>query len=390
MITLYGTSWCPDCLRVKKLLGDYRVEFVYIDIQAQPEARAEIEKRITGDVRYPILILADNSMLVEPRDDELIERLHLQSAQRTPCHDVIIVGGGPAGLTAAIYTSREGIDTVLIEKGVFGGQAATTWTIDNYPGFPESISGLDFAERLRKQVETYGTHLMPLREVASLQQDGSYRMVTMSDGEVLRTRTVLLAPGARYRTLTLPHGDTFIGRGIHYCATCDGAFYRDRDIIVLGGGNSAAEESIFLTRFARHITMLVRSPTLQAEEIIIKKLQSEPKISIVYNTTVHAVLEQDGKFAGVSAINAVSGQIQEYAADGIFVFIGMQPSTDFIADVLDRDAQGYIQTDAMLQTSMRGVFAAGDARAGSTKQIATAVGEGATAALMIREYLKNY
>lgn len=305
----------------------------------------------------------------------------------TPLHDAVMIGAGPAALSAAIYTTREDIDTILYEKGVVGGLAAITDWVDNYPGFPKGLAGLDLAEELRKQAERFGADIR-LGEVLSIKEetDGT-KLLSTTDGE-LRAKTVLIATGSDYKKIGVPGEEEYYARGVHYCATCDGAFYRDKKLVVVGGGNSAVQEALFLTKFATHIDMLVRS-TLKASDVLIKELEQNPKITIHLNTTTDEIVGEDNKI--VKVVGTKDGKKTDFPTDGVFVFVGLLPNTGFLKDsAIELDEVGLIKTDATLHTTMNGVFAAGDVRSGATMQIASAVGEGATAALRIREYLDDH
>lgn len=300
--------------------------------------------------------------------------------------DVVTIGAGPAALSAAIYTTREDLETVLFEKGVVGGLAAITDWVDNYPGFPKGLAGLDLAEDLRKQAERFGSDIR-IGEVTKivLNSDGT-KTLTTTDGEI-KARSVLIATGSDYKKIGVPGEKDFYARGVHYCATCDGAFYRDKKLVVVGGGNSAVQEALFLTRFASSIDMLVRSK-LRASDILIKELKQNKKITVHLDTTTEEIAGKDGKV--IKVVGAKNGQKVDFETDGVFIFVGLLPNTDFLkTSIIELDEVGLINTDSNLQTNMAGVFAAGDVRSGATMQIASAVGEGATAALRIREYLEH-
>jgi thioredoxin reductase (NADPH) len=301
-------------------------------------------------------------------------------------HDVVMVGAGPSALAAAVYTTREDIQTVLYEKGVIGGLAAITDLVDNYPGFPDGIEGLTLAGHLQKQAERFGAEI-EFGDVSSIRDDGDVKTLVV-DGQEVQAKTVLIATGSDYNKIGVPGELEYYGRGVHYCATCDGAFYRERRLVVVGGGNSAVQEAIFLTRFTSHIDLLVRS-TVKASEVLQHELQKfvdEGKITIHLNTTTEEIVAVDNKVVSVKAIE--NGTPVSIETDGVFVFVGLKPNTGFLKDSdIELDEQGLIKTDTHLATNMPGVFASGDVRSGATMQIASAVGEGATAALSIREYL---
>lgn len=300
--------------------------------------------------------------------------------------DVVMIGAGPSALAAAVYTTREDIDTVLYEKGVVGGLAAVTDKIDNYPGFPDGVEGLKLAAEFEKHAERFGATI-ELGEVSDIRDDGEYKTVVV-DGEDIKARAVLIATGSDYNKLGIPGESQLYGRGVHYCATCDGAFYRDKKLVVVGGGNSGVQEAIFLTRFATHIDLLVRS-TVKASEVLQHELQKyveNGKITIHLQTTMSEIVAQDGKVVEVKAVK--EGAPVSFATDGVFIFVGLKPNTQFLAgSAIELDERKLIKTNEKLETSMPGVFASGDVRSGATMQIASAAGEGATAALSIREYL---
>ena len=300
----------------------------------------------------------------------------------------VIVGAGPSALTAAIYTTREDIDTVAYEKSVIGGLAAITDKVDNYPGFADGIEGMRLASELQAQAERFGTQI-EFGEVTGLKKvDDDIELIV--DGDKVVAEAVLVATGSSYKKTGVPGEDEFYGRGVHYCATCDGAFYRDKKLAVIGGGNSAVQEAIFLTRFASHIDLLVRSE-VKASDILKKELQKlvdEGKITVHLGATPLEITSEDGKVNGVNFEQA--SQSKSVAVDGVFVFIGLKPNTDFLkGSGIELDEWGLIKTNHRLETNIPGVFASGDVRSGATMQIASATGEGATAALAVREYLES-
>lgn len=305
-----------------------------------------------------------------------------------PLHDVVIIGAGPAALAAAIYTTREEIETVLYEKGIVGGLAATTDWIDNYPGYMKGIEGLRLADELRGQAERFGAKI-EFGEVKKLERDGDSLKLLVDESEV-RARAVLIATGSNYRKLGVPGEEEYYARGVHYCATCDGAFYAGKRIIVVGGGNSGVQEAMFLTRFATHIDLLVRSE-LRASEVLQRKLEAmKDKITVHTNVTVEEIVATDNVVVGARVHDKLTGDERVVEADGVFVFIGLLPNTTFLeGSGVELDEVGLVKSDANLHTSLSGVFVAGDVRSHATMQIASAVGDGATAALKIREYLEK-
>lgn len=302
--------------------------------------------------------------------------------------DVIMIGAGPSSLAAAVYTTREDIDTVLYEKGAIGGLAAITDLVDNYPGFPDGIEGLTLAGYFEKQAERFGAHI-EYGEVSAIRDEGNVKIVTV-DGTDVKAKTVLIATGSDYNKIGVPGEAEYYGRGVHYCATCDGAFYRDKRLVVIGGGNSALQEAIFLTRFTTHIDLLVRS-SIKASEVLrhdLEEFVESGKITVHLNTTTEEIVAVEGKVTSVKATK--DGKPVTFETDGVFVFVGLKPNTQFLTGSgVELDVQGLVKTDTKLQTNIKGVFASGDVRSGATLQIASAVGEGAAAALSIREYLDD-
>lgn len=302
---------------------------------------------------------------------------------------VVMVGAGPSALTAAIYTTREDIDTTLYEKGVVGGLAAITDKVDNYPGFPDGVEGMALADRLQRQAERFGAKI-EYGNVSAIRHEDGVNILTVDSNEV-RAKAVLIATGSDYNKLNIPGEAEYYGRGVHYCATCDGAFYRDKRLVVVGGGNSGVQEAIFLTRFASHIDLLVRS-TVKASQVLqddLKKYIDDGKVTIHLETVpTEIVADNTGKVTAVKATKA--GEATEFMVDGVFIFIGLKPNTQFLeGSGVELDERRLIKTDNHLATSLPGVFASGDVRSGATMQVASAVGEGATAALSIREYLES-
>lgn len=301
-------------------------------------------------------------------------------------HDVVMVGAGPSSLAAAIYTTREDIETVIYEKGVIGGMAAITDKVDNYPGFPEGVEGMKLADLLQAQAVRFGAKI-DFGDVSGIREDGDHKVVVV-DGKDVKAKAVLIATGSDYNKIGVPGEAEYYGRGVHYCATCDGAFYRDKRLVVIGGGNSAVQEAIFLTRFTSHLDLLVRS-TIKASDILKRELEKfveQGKITIHYGVTTKEIVATEGKVTSVLAEK--DGKDISYETDGVFVFVGLSPNTEFLkGSAVELDEHGLIKTDARYETSMKGVFASGDVRSGATLQIASAVGEGAAAALSIREYL---
>jgi thioredoxin reductase (NADPH) len=382
-ILFYGAEWCADCQMAKKFLSDHSIEFEYHDIDTEPGAKEAMLELSDGKNVIPTLLI-NGKVYQEPTAVELKRIFAVEDTQVTE-NEVLMIGAGPTALAAAVYTTREDIDTVLYEKGVVGGLAAVTDWVDNYPGFAEGISGLDLAEGLNKQAERFGAKI-ELGEVLGLEKKEDKVLVKTTDGDRL-ARAVLIATGSDYKKLGIPGEETYYARGVHYCATCDGAFYRDKRLVVVGGGNSAVQEALFLTKFASHIDLLVRSK-ISASEVLVHELEKNDKITVHLNTVTDEIVGND---KGVTHVNVTKdGKPDKVETDGVFVFIGLKPNTSFLKDTaVELDEVGFVKTNEDLETAIPGVFAAGDVRSGATMQIASAVGEGATAALKIRKYLET-
>ena len=387
-ITVYGAPWCPDCTRAKQFLGEQRVRYNWVDIDRNEDARAYVQQVNDGKQIIPTIIFEDGSLLVEPSNAELAAKLGIQPKARRDFYDLIVVGGGPAGLSTALYAAREGIETLVIESSAIGGQAGVTERIDNYLGFPEGVEGARLADDMRSHAERFGAEMLPAQTVAEVRADGSYRTVITESGDEYSAMALLLSVGTGYRRLNVPREEDFIGAGIHFCATCDGPFYKGEQMVVIGGGNSALEEGLFLTRFAEKVTLLVRGDSLRASQILQEKAANHPKIEIRFNTTVQE-FRGERRLSGVVVKDAKSNATEEFHPGAVFVFIGLDPNTGFLSNLVELDDYGFVRTFDNMQSSVDGIFAAGDARAGSTKQVASAVGEGAAAALMIRQYLEK-
>jgi thioredoxin reductase (NADPH) len=387
-LTVYGATWCSDCKRAKKFLGEQRIHYEWVDIEKEPSSQEIVERYNSGKRIIPTIVFEDGSILVEPTNAELAAKLGLPTQAKMNYYDLIVVGGGPAGLTAALYAAREGFDALVIEQSGLGGQAGVTERLDNFPGFPEGISGAEFGDRLADQARRFGVELLQAQRVTGLRSEDESRYVSTADGREYGAQAVLLATGSQYKRLGVEREEDFIGAGVHFCATCDGPFYKGQPIVVIGGGNSAGEESIFLARFGSSVTILARGDDLSASKLVADKVRENSVITVRPHVEVVS-FQGDAKLSGVTVRDRQTGAEEEIHPAGVFVFIGLTPNTSWIPPEVERDAQGFIITHGMLETSVAGVFAAGDARASSTKQAASAAGEGATAALGIRDYLKR-
>lgn len=388
-IKVYGATWCPDCRRAKKFLTEQRVAFEWHDIELDPDGVRILEERNDGNHTIPTIIFDDDTHIAEPSNEELADKLGLSRKAIKDYYDLVIIGGGPTGLTTAIYAARENIDTVVVERSGLGGQAGVTERVDNYPGFPDGIGGSELADRFIQQARRYGVELLQAVGVATIKDEGDHKIIETRSGERYYAHAVLIATGSSYRRLMVPGEDDLIGAGIHFCATCDGPFYRGAaEVTVIGGGNSGLEEGLFLTQFADKVTIVEHNQSLRGSKLLQEKVLNHKQMEVLTAHRVASFEKNDrGKLGAIVLENRATGETFSRHPAAAFVFIGLDPNTGFLQGVVELTPQGFVRTDATMRTSVEGIFAAGDVRAGSTKQLASAVGEGAAAALAIRAYL---
>lgn len=389
-ITVYGAPWCPDCKRAKAFLAAHRVPYDWVDVDQDEQGLAHIRDVQNGGRTIPTVEFPDSSHLIEPSDDELAAKLGIQVAADRDAYDVVIVGGGPAGLSASIYAAREGIDAVVIDAGGLGGNAGVTERIDNYPGFPEGIGGGELMDRFVSQARRYEVELVSGARVRSLAREGRDLRVTLASGQEIAAHAVLVTTGSTYRRLGVPGEDELIGAGVHFCATCDGPFYKGADeLLVVGGGNAALEEGVFLSQFADRIRIAQNLPELTGSKLLQERVRTNPRFVVNTSTTIEE-FKGRGRIEEVVARNSETGEEYHWHPAGVFVFIGLTPNSEFLTGCVELDKWGFVPTDAAYGTTVPGLYAAGDVRAGSTKQLASAVGEGVAALLSIRMYLQEH
>jgi thioredoxin reductase (NADPH) len=299
-------------------------------------------------------------------------------------YDVIIIGGGPAGLTAGLYCARGGMKSLLIEMGMPGGQAANTDLIENYPGFPQGVSGIELMQKFMEHALNFGLEIK-MAVAQSLDLKANPKKIITSEGTFL-AKTVIIASGAVPRPLTVPGEERFRGVGVSYCAVCDGAFFRDKKVVVVGGGDSALEEANYLTKFAKEVVIIHRRDAFRAINVYQNRVKANPKISFLLDTVVEEI-KGESKVEKVVVKNVKSGEIKEVATDGVFIFVGTVPNTGFLRGQITLDERGYVVTNAELGCSIPGVFAAGDVRQKTLRQVSTAVGDGAVAAMSAERYI---
>ena len=302
-------------------------------------------------------------------------------------YDTMIIGAGPAGMTAALYAARSNLKVALLERGIYGGQMNNTAEIENYPGYAR-ISGPELADKMFEPLENLGVeHLFG--QVEKIEDHGNYKKIITEDG-AFETKTVILASGANHRHLGVPGEEEYNSRGVSYCAVCDGAFFRDEDLLVVGGGDSAVEEAIFLTRFAKSVTIVHRRDQLRAQQLLQERAFANEKISFIWDSVVKEIKGDDRRVTSVVFENVKTGQISESDFGGVFVYVGLDPVSDFVKDLGICDEAGWIVTDQHMKTAIDGIYAIGDVRQKDLRQITTAVGDGAVAGQEVYKYITEH
>jgi len=409
-IRVAGRSLSAVCYGVRDFLAGNQIPYRWLDVDADATAR-ELAASAVGDgpARYPVVFFPDGSVLVQPDNRALADKIGLQTRAQRPFYDLVIVGGGPAGLSGAVYAASEGLRTVLVERAAPGGQAGTSSRIENYLGFPSGLSGADLAHRATTQARRFGAELLAAQEVVSIERNDPYRTVKLSDGTELSCYCVIYTAGMEVRELDAPGVADLVGAGVYYgAALTEGATYRGKDVFVVGGANSAGQGAVFFSKYARKVTILVRDTGLNAmSQYLVDRIAETPNIEVRTETTL-AAAHGGERLESITLAHASSGDTEQVAADGVFIFIGATPRTELLGDLVARDAEGFILTgrdifvDGKLptgweperepyfyETSVPGIFAAGDVRHGSGKRVAAAVGEGSATVGMVHQYLQT-
>ncbi|MCY3720475.1 MAG: FAD-dependent oxidoreductase [Anaerolineaceae bacterium] len=405
--TIYGSHWCPDCRRCKTFMGEHGVPYEWIDILEHPEHTREILDKAGGKRVLPTIVFEDGDVLLCPTNLELARKLDISLHMNRSFWPLIIIGAGPAGLTASLFTARDATETLVIEREAVGGNANFTGFLDNVPGFPTPITGFEFSDRLREQAEFFGVEILQSSSIETIRSRDNYHTVVTTTGEEFSGSAVIIATGSKYRRLNVDGEDRFLGNGVHYCAACDGPFYKGQHVAVLGGGNSAVEAALELAGIADRVSLLVRGEELNANTVYQDKLHEQENVSIRFNNMTIG-FEGRKRLRRLRVRDTRTGVEDQVHVNGAFVFIGLEPNTSFLEDTyVELNRAGFILTGhnlpadsgwverfesrlpLMFETSVPGIFAAGDVREGSTKQVAAAAGEGVTAAMLVREYLKG-
>ena len=409
-IRVLGSQWSPESFAVKEFLSGNRVPYEWVDLDQDATARALLESLPGDHTRLPVVLFPDGTHLVAPTPLELATKAGLQTQARRPFYDVIVIGGGPAGLANAVYAATEGLRAVLVEGRATGGQAATSSLIENYLGFPAGVTGADLAQRATAQARRFGAELLSGQEVIGLRREDPYRVVVLADGTELTAYCVVIATGMSARILDVPGVRRLQGIGVYYgAATTEGARYRGKDVCIVGGANSAGQGALFFSRYARHVTMLVRRPDLKftLSRYLFDRITSAPNIEVVTGVEVVAV-HGEGALESVDIKAVDSGARRTIPAAAMFIFIGVKPHANVFAGAIALDEAGFVLTGSdlpqehgrprgwplerppfMFETSIPGVFAAGDVRSGANRRVAAAVGEGSATIHSVQRYLRT-
>jgi thioredoxin reductase (NADPH) len=406
-IRVIGTRWSPRCYEVREFLARHQIPYQWLDIESA-EAKT-IRASIEGvQAALPLVILADGSSLADPSLGDLADRVGLRTRSQTKFFDLVIVGGGPAGLAAAVYGASEGLKTVIVERDAPGGQAGLSSRIENYLGFPSGLSGTDLARRAVAQARRFGTEILAPQEVTSVRSEGPYRVVALADGSELSCHAMMIATGVQWRKLNIPGIERLQGAGVYYGAgSTEALSCRDEDVYIIGGANSAGQAAMNFARYARNVIMLVRGESLGAtmSQYLIDDIAQTPNIRVEYGMEVAAVHGED-KLEALSLSCRHSATVDTVPATCVFVFIGAEPRTDWLDGFVERDNRGFVLTGPelmregkrpqgwtadrdpfLLETSVPGVFAVGDVRHGSLKRVASGVGEGSIAVQFVHSHL---
>jgi thioredoxin reductase (NADPH) len=409
-IRVAGTLWSATSHTVKDFLARNQIPYQWLDIEKDKEAELLVDSINEGNHRLPVVFFPDGKTLIEPSMLDLAQMVGMHTKAAKPFYDLVIVGGGPAGLAAAVYGGSEGLQTVMIEKEATGGQAGTSSRIENYLGFPGGLSGLDLARRATAQAERFGVEILRAQEAVGLRVEDPYRYVKLQDGTELSSHVVLIATGVSVRKLDVPGIAALTGAGVYYgAALTEAAYYRGQNVIIVGGANSAGQGAMFFSRYARKVTMLVRSSSLAKgmSQYLVDQIGRTENIEVRLRAEVVEAIGED-RLEEVRICNVDSGEVETLPNAAMFIFIGAAPHAELVSGVVEQDNSGFILTGPdlmvdgnrpkgwtlnrdpfLLETSIPGIFAAGDVRHRSVKRVATAVGEGAVSVALIHQYLRT-
>lgn len=409
-IRVIGDRWSPCSHNVKDFLARNQIPYQWLDIEREAKAQKLVDYvAVNGEKpKLPLVLLADGSQLEQPTNLQLAEKIGLQTQAERPFYDLVIVGGGPAGLAAAVYGASEGLSTVMIERQAPGGQAGSSSRIENYLGFPVGLSGGDLARRGVTQAKRFGVEILTPQEVVAIRVENSYRIVTLADGSEITCHALLLATGVSWRRLNIPGCEKLTGKGIYYgAAKTEAIACKNEHVYLVGGANSAGQAAMYFSQYASKVTMLVRGDSLtkSMSQYLIDQIGATPNIEVMVHTEVVAV-KGESNLEAITLLHNDTGATETFEATSLFIFIGAQPETDWLDGIVKRDQRGYILTGAdlkqagkrcpgwhlerdpfLLETNVPGIFVAGDVRYQSVKRVASGVGEGSIAIMFVHRYL---
>lgn len=409
-IRVIGNRWSPHSHQIKDFLARNQVPYEWLDIELSEEAQNLVRYADCDLPRLPLVLFHDGSSLVKPTNIQVAEKIGLQTQAGKPFYDLIIVGGGPAGLAAAVYGASEGLHTVMIEREAPGGQAGTSSRIENYLGFPVGLSGADLARRAVTQARRFGVEILTPQEVAGIRVEDPYRFVKLKDGSEISCHALILALGVSWRRLNMPGIEQLTGAGVYYgAAQTEAIACQGEEVYIVGGANSAGQAAMYFSKYARTVTMLVRGDSLakSMSQYLIDQIEQTPNITVqVHSSVVEA--KGETSLEAITIANSVTGEKQTVLATSLFIFIGAQPHTDWLDGVVERDDRGFIVTGPdlqhdgrrpkgwtldrdpyLLETNVPGIFAVGDVRHKSVKRVASGVGEGSICVQFIHQYLSK-
>jgi thioredoxin reductase (NADPH) len=409
-VRVLGHRWSPLTHQIKDFMARNQIPFHWSDLESDEESQKLVQSLNLQAGQLPAVLFPDGSYLTQPTNAQIAEKVGRKLQASMPFYDVVIVGGGPAGLAAAVYGASDGLRTLMIEREAPGGQAGTSSRIENYLGFPAGLSGWDLARRAVAQAERFGAEILAPQEVASLRVEDPYRIVKLADSHEISCHALMIATGVSYRKLDVPGVEALTGAGVYYgAAQSEAMYYKGEDIYIVGGANSAGQAAMYFSRYARSVTMLVRGDSLSKgmSQYLVAQIESMSNIRVLLNSSVKSV-QGEGRLETITVGNAATGEMETMPATALFIFIGAAPRTEWVADVLERDEMGFILAGAdlmkdgqlpkgwtlrrhpyWLEASVPGVFVAGDVRHRSIKRMASAVGEGSMAVQFIHQYLAS-
>lgn len=406
-IQVIGAQWSPSSHDVKDFLARHQISYQWLDVDANKEARQIADRINAGTTNLPILLFPDGSEMINPSLRELAEKVGMKTRTEAQHYELIIIGAGPAGLSAAVYGASEGHQVLVLEKHAPGGQAGNSPKIENYLGFPTGLSGMDLARRAITQAKRFGAEILSAAEAVKVHIQDNYKVVTLADGNQITCKALLLATGARFNRLEVPGVNELTGAGVYYGAAYTEALnYKNQPVFVVGGANSAGQGAMYLSKYASHVTMLIRRDTQWSSKYLIDAEAANPKIERLFNTDVIAVYGKPGKLDYITVQNNVTKEVKDLPGSAMFIFIGAAPNSEFVCDLVKTNKFGFIVTGPdllqdgkrpkgwtldrdpfILETNVPGIFAAGDVRLGTNQRVASATGEGGAAIAAIQRYL---